>query len=269
MLSTSDTRSRFEVRSTDGTQIAVFAHGDGPPIVLVHGALSDHTRLDPVAEALQPGNSTYQVDRRGRGASGDGPAYAIEREFEDVAAVVDEVAARRGRHVALFGHSYGADCAMGAAALTRNVGHLILYEPGLAFRFRPGSIEAVELAVAAGDREAAMLAMLVGVVEATDEEISAMRASPIWQRRLEFVGTVPRELYATRDWEYVPGSLDGVTAPTLILAGSESPSPQDEATHRAARAIRHARIETLDGHGHFAIQTDPALVARVIRSFIA
>ncbi len=124
-------QDRFEVRSADGTPIAVFVDGDGPPLVMVHGAFNDHTTDLPFVADLRDRVTTFGVDRRGRGASGDAPDYSIEREFEDIAAVVDSVAARTGEPVAVWGHSYGADCAMGAATLTGNIGHLVLYEPGL------------------------------------------------------------------------------------------------------------------------------------------
>jgi pimeloyl-ACP methyl ester carboxylesterase len=68
------------------------------------------------------------MDRRGRGESGDGPDYEMEHEFEDVAAVVDSIAEASGSKVAVYGHSYGGNCAWGAAALTANIRALILYE---------------------------------------------------------------------------------------------------------------------------------------------
>jgi pimeloyl-ACP methyl ester carboxylesterase len=260
--------SRFDVRSADGTSLAVWVDGDGPPLVLVHGALSDHTRFGPLVDELRDDVTTFSMDRRGRGGSGDAPGYSIDREFEDVAAVVDAVADRTSGPVALWGHSYGADCAMGGAALTRHVDHLVLYEPGLGFLYPADSIEVVEQAVAAGDSEAAVLAVLVGVVGATDEEIDAIRSSPLWPTRLATAPTVPRELRTENGWVYGPGQFDGIAATTLVLAGWESPPAQDEATHLAAAAISDTQIRVLEGHGHFAFQTDPAMVAGIIREFI-
>ena len=103
---------RFEVPSADGTSIAVWVEGSGPPLVLVHGSLTDHTTFAPFVAELRDGLTTFSMDRRGYGASGDADGYAIEREFEDVAAVVAAVAARTGRPVTLLGHSYGAGTAM-------------------------------------------------------------------------------------------------------------------------------------------------------------
>lgn len=145
---------RFGVRSPDGTPIAVWADGNGPPLMLVHGSLTDHTTFDPLVDQLRGGVTCFSMDRRGFGASGVAAGYAIQREFEDVAAVVEAVAARTGKPVALWGHSYGAGCAMGGAALTRKVHYLlVLYEPGLGIAYPAGSVERIEEAVAAGDAE--------------------------------------------------------------------------------------------------------------------
>jgi hypothetical protein len=136
---------RFDVRSADRTPLAVWADGQGPSLVLVHGSMCDHTASDPLVAELRDTMTTFAMDRRGFGASGDAAGYALEREFEDVAAVVEAVADRTGGPVALWGHSYGAGCALGGAALTGAVHRLVLYEPGLGIPYPAGSIEAVEL----------------------------------------------------------------------------------------------------------------------------
>ena len=104
--------------SRDGTQIAYWTSGEGPPLVLVHGAAADHTRWRPLLPYLEPHATVHAIDRRGRGASGDGPDYEVAREFEDVAAVVDAVAEASGSPVDLYGHSFGGFCAFGGAMLT-------------------------------------------------------------------------------------------------------------------------------------------------------
>jgi hypothetical protein len=113
--------SRFDVDSVDGVSIAVWVEGRGPALVTIHGSIADHTTFEPF---------------------------------------VDAVAARTGEPVALWGHSYGANCAMGGATLTANVGHLVLYEPSLGLPYPPGSIDRIEAALAEGDREAAIVAVL-------------------------------------------------------------------------------------------------------------
>ncbi|HKA82358.1 MAG TPA: alpha/beta fold hydrolase [Acidimicrobiales bacterium] len=127
---------RLDVRAPDGTPLAVWVDGDAPALVLVHGCPSEHTTFDPLVAELRPHVTSYAMDRRGSGASGDVARYAIEREFEDVAAVVEAVAARTGGPVALWGHGYGCNPAMGGAALSANVHHLVLYEPSFGLTYR-------------------------------------------------------------------------------------------------------------------------------------
>src|SRR5262245_17922096 len=111
--------------SKDGTPIGFERSGKGPPLVLVHGTSADHTRWKPLLPELESRFTLYAVDRRGRGGSGDASTYSVEREFEDIAAVVDAV----GEPSFLLGHSYGAVCALEASLRTHNVRKLVLYEP--------------------------------------------------------------------------------------------------------------------------------------------
>jgi pimeloyl-ACP methyl ester carboxylesterase len=264
------TPSRFDVQSVDGTSLAVWVEGEGSAFVMVHGSLQDHTASGALVDELRSDVASFSMDRRGFGESGDAASYSIEREFEDVAAVVDAVAARTGGAVALWGHSYGANCAMGGAALTSNVHHLVLYEPSLGLAYPAGSIESIEQKVAAGEMEAALLEVLVEIAGMTEEEVEATRSNPkmSWEARLATVPTVTRECRAEEGWVYKPGQFDGIAAPTLMLAGSESPPAVSEATHQAAAAIPDVRIEVLEGHGHFAHRNDPAMVARIVKQFI-
>ena len=97
---------RWDVKSGDGGSIAVWVEGDGPPLVLVHGSVSDHTVFAPLVGELRDEFTIFAMDRRGLGVSRDDPGYSAEREFSDVAAVVDAVAARIGEPVVLFGASW-------------------------------------------------------------------------------------------------------------------------------------------------------------------
>jgi alpha-beta hydrolase superfamily lysophospholipase len=115
----------------------------------VHGSLQDHTVSAALVAELRADFTTMAMDRCGFGASGDRAPYSLDAEFADVAAVVDAVADRTGRPVALWGHSFGASCAMGGAALSARVGHLVLYEPSLGFRYPPSWIDRAEEALAA------------------------------------------------------------------------------------------------------------------------
>jgi pimeloyl-ACP methyl ester carboxylesterase len=258
---------RFDIVSLDGTRIAVWAHGTGPAIVMVHGSIADHTTFDPFVEVLGQQMTTYAMDRRGFGASGDTPDYSIERDFDDVAAVVDAVATRTGAPVTVWGHSYGANCAMGGAAMSDCVDRLVLYEPSLGIPYPNGSIARVEAALTRGDHEAAIVAVLVDILEMTVEEIEDFRASPLWPARLAAAPTIPRECHVEENWVYRPGQFATITAPTLVLAGSDSVPVVTEATMLAAAAIPDAEIRVLEGHGHFAHRTDPDLVTKIVVTF--
>ena len=98
---------RFPVCTADGVEIAVWVDGRGPALVLVHGSIQDHTISTALVGALRAHFRTYAMDRAGFGASDDHAVYSLDQEFADVAAVVDAVAARAGRPVVLWGHSFG------------------------------------------------------------------------------------------------------------------------------------------------------------------
>jgi pimeloyl-ACP methyl ester carboxylesterase len=115
------------VKSADGTAIAYWSSGTGPPLVLVHGAMSDHQRWR-ITPWLEPYHTVHAVDRRGRGGSGDGPDWSLEREVEDVIAVIEAVAAESGLPVDLLGHSLGGVLALRAAGRTDRVRRLVVYE---------------------------------------------------------------------------------------------------------------------------------------------
>ena len=168
-----------------------------------------------------------------------------------------------------MGHSYGANCAMGGATLTGNVHHLVLYEPSMGVPYPSGSIERIEAALARGDHDAAIVAVLVDILEITDEEIDGFAREPAVarapRRRPDHPARVPRRgRLGLR-----PGQFDAVTAETLFLAGSDSVPVVTQATERAAAAIPDAQIRVLQGHGHFAHKTDPTMVTAIIKRFIA
>lgn len=260
---------QFTVRSPDGVDLAVWMDGVGPPLVLVHGSLQDHTMSAALVAELGADFTTMGMDRRGFGASGDRAPYSLAREFADVTAVVEAVADRTGRRVVLWGHSFGASCAMGGAASSARVSHLVLYEPSLGLRYPPGWIDQAEEALAADDHERVCVMVFRDLLDFTDVQIDALRTGPEWPGRVATAPTVVREARAEQEWIYRPGAMDGITAPTLLLAGSESPPVVREATDTALAAIPDARVRVLHGHAHLAHRTDPALVAGIIRDFVA
>src|SRR5512140_993881 len=140
------------VISKDGTRIAAFRSGKGPHLVVVHGTAADHARWAPILPALEARFTVHAIDRRGRGASGDAAEYVLEREFEDVAAVIDAV----GEPAFVLGHSYGAISSLEPSLRTANVRKLVLYEPPipLGATIQPaGAVERLEALLARGENE--------------------------------------------------------------------------------------------------------------------
>ena len=260
------------VTSRDGTEIAYWATGEGPPLVLVHGTTADHTRWRPLLPYLEPHATVHALDRRGRGASGDAEAYDVAREFEDVAAVVDAVAERSSAPVALLGHSYGGLCALGAAALTANVRALILYEPALAGAgsdLPPGVVERIESRLANGDPEGALELMMREVVRMPDAEVTLIRALPSWAARVAAAHTIPRELRTVASDVLAGVRLPAIAAPALLIAGGDSPAYFRRDIDAVAGRLPDARIAVIAGQQHVADVLAPQTYAEKVLEFLA
>jgi pimeloyl-ACP methyl ester carboxylesterase len=257
------------VTSEDGTPIAVFSAGDGPPLVLVHGATADHTTWRTSGPLLAARHTTHAVDRRGRGASGDAPGYAIEREFEDLVAVVESLAAESGGPVDVVGHSYGGRIELGAALLTRSLRRLIVYEgapppeSGRGYQ-DDGLLARIEALVAAGDRDEALATFMRDIVGMPDVDLAAFRADPIWPRRAAAVETTIRELRAEVSRAASLEALASVRQPVLQILGGASSPVFGEATRALDARLRNGRVITIDGARHAAHHTHaPAFVAAI------
>ncbi len=260
-----DGRKLRTVASRDGTPIAVWSGGAGPPLLLVHGTSADHRRWAPVLPALERHFTVFAMDRRGRGRSGDAETYAIEREFEDVAAVV----AAAGEPVHVVGHSYGGVCALEASLLTDAVARLVLYEPPLGFvRPSPHVVEQLDALLAAGERDELVAAFLQNVAGVPDEQIQVMRSLPAWEARLATAGTIPREERTNREYLFDPERFRLLTVETLFLQGSESPEPFKAAGRAVADALPNCRVVVLQGQTHVAMDTATDLFLSEVLGFL-
>jgi pimeloyl-ACP methyl ester carboxylesterase len=260
------------VLSADGTEIGYWTSGVGPPLLLVHGALGDHSRWDVLRPHLESRFQIHAMDRRGRGASGDGPTYAIERETEDIVAVVDAIAASRGTTVEVYCSSYGGLCAFGAPASTSNIGRLALYEawPPVdtePHESPPGFVEQMNQLIANDEREAALELAYRELLQLADDELAEVKSQDSWSARVAAAHTIPREVAAFPEFGFDPALAATIDVPTLLLIGSESPAWGPEAETVAA-AIPDARITVLDGQGHVADLLAPELVADALVSFL-
>ena len=257
------------ITSKDGTPIACWRFGEGPPLMLVHGSISDHTYWKPVLAALEERFTVHAMDRRGRGESGDSGDYAIDREFEDVAAVVDSV----GEPVKLLGHSYGAICSLEAVALTSYVDKLVLYEPPLNVSgekmYPPGFIERLESMLEAGDRDGVIEAMMREVVGMPPEEIDYLRLRPTWQTMVASAHTLPRELRANEDYPFDPARFGDMRTPTLLLGGGDSSPYLQEVNRALAEVLPNSHIAVMRGQGHQAVETGPGFFTVEVLRFLS
>lgn len=245
------------VESADGTTIAFDIGGSGPPLLLVHGVVKNHTAWDAVREPLEAEFTVYAMDRRGRGASGDAPTYAIEREYEDVLAVIDAIDAR----VHLLGHSFGGLCALGAATRTDALASLVLYEPPLPLRDEPrypaDAVAAMRSRLDAGDHEGVIETFYLDSSGRSPDQVEAMRADPGWADRVDAAPSLVRELDAVEAFDTDLDRFGSIDVPTLLLVGGESPEPVLREAEALHAAIPDSRIEPLRGQGHVAIDTGP------------
>lgn len=271
---------RRHVASRDGTPIAWWRYGspetppirqERPALLLVHGTTADHTTFRVLGPLLAAGRQTFAMDRRGREASGNGPSYSIEREFEDVAAVADAIAAATGSPVDVLGHSYGGRCAMGAALLSPTIRRVVSYEgavpPGVGAG-RPELVGRLERLEAEDDREELLHVFLTEVVEMTPPEWEAFRTSPVWPARLAAAHTILRELRAGASpadaWE----RYGALAIPVLQLLGSES-APLFRAGAEALDArLEHGRIAVIAGARHNAHHTHAREMVELVTGFL-
>lgn len=259
------------VMSRDGTQIGFFTSGEGPPLLLVHGLLGDHTRWEGLRPFLESQFTVHAMDRRGRGTSGDAEEYAIEREFEDVAAVVNAVAEMSGTAVNILGSSGGALYSLGAAMQTPNIRRLALFEPpptDVAQLLPDGLLGRLDTLLAEGDREGVLVTAYRAIVGLSDQEIEHLRAQPAWPNRVAAAHTVPRELRGPSGNSFSWEQVKDITAPTLVLVGSETPRPYRDSAEVMAATLPNAELVILEGQGHGAEMFAPRHVAEPVVAFL-
>jgi pimeloyl-ACP methyl ester carboxylesterase len=253
------------VEAPDGVAIACEVSGAGPPLVLVHGAGSARWSFDAVRPRLEPGFTVIAIDRRGRGDSADGGEYALQRECEDVAAVVRDA----GAGALLMGHSYGGPVAAGAAQLL-DIPRLALYEPAMGGVLTKGeTIERWERMIEAGARDAVVREFYRDIAGYGEDTIDELASGPVWEARTRIVPTVPRELRAELAHRFDPDALAALAMPVLLLLGTESPDWAVRSVRAYADAIPGAELRMLEGQGHSANMTAPDLLAAELERFLA
>src|SRR5215211_7319219 len=245
-----------KVTSRDGTPIAFDRLGDGPPVILVCRAICDRALMHPTAEELAKHFTVFNYDRRGRGDSGDTAPYAVEREVEDIGALVAEA----GRTPSVYGHSSGAGLALHAAAHGLPISRLVLHEPpynpdGDEDRRRATRKEAERIkTLLAEDRRGEAVEYLWRSIAMPQEMVDQVRRTPRWAELEAMAPTMAHDSEIMGDISKggaVPTDLlDAVSIPTLVLVGGASPEWMIDVGRHVADALLNGRLGVLEGREH-------------------
>jgi pimeloyl-ACP methyl ester carboxylesterase len=250
------------VTSADGTTIAYDRLGSGHPLILVGGALCDRQSLRPLADVLAGDFEVVTYDRRGRGDSGDGTSYAVQREVDDIAALVTAV----GGTAAIYGHSSGAALAAIAASTGLPFTHVLLHEPP----YGPDDVDPSD------DGEQVLELIRDGQNREAVELFLMMTGLPR-QQALDYApGLADRAPTLPYDFAVMGHGLAGTGTPvellravkpeTLVLAGTASAPFMVDAAHRIATILPAAELVELAGQNHVV---PPELLAPVLTGFVS
>ncbi|MGW0871284.1 alpha/beta fold hydrolase [Streptomyces sp. NPDC002740] len=251
--------------SRDGTELAYARAGEGPAVILVSGAMSTGGTMAPLAGLLTDRFTVLRYDRRGRGESGDTAPYAVAREVEDLAALIDAA----GGEAALYGVSSGGALVLEAAAAGLPVPRVAVYETPYALdeedvRGRAAYTANLTEALAQGRRGDAveLFLRLTGLAE---EMIRGARQSPMWEGMEAVAPTLAHDDAVLGGGPPPRERLASVGVPVLALAGEASPPWLREATRAVADAVADGAYRVLGGQTHMV---DPNVLAPVLAEFL-
>jgi pimeloyl-ACP methyl ester carboxylesterase len=262
-----------QVVSADGTAIAYDRAGDGPAVILVGGGAVDRSENAPLATALAAEYTVVNYDRRGRGASGDTPPHLVQREVEDIAALV----AAAGGSAHLVGVSSGGALALEAAAAGVAIERLAVYE----VPYQVGEewtaqwrayVDELTALLAAGRRGDAF-AHFMRLAEIPEAAIAAAREAPFWPALEALAPTLAYDAACLGDGRPPVARLARIRQPTLVATGVAAREPEaaqwvralDPAADAIAASLPHAQRTVVAGQGHVP---DPAVLAPVLARFL-
>ena len=251
------------VHSADGTVIAYDQFGDqGPPVILVAGAFNTRATTDGLARTLQNDCIALNLDRRGRGESGDTAPYSVDREIEDLDAVIGAA----GTDVLVFGYSSGALLALRAAAARSHIAGLVLYEPpyrtsDMPPMIPPDLVAQLDDLIAEGRRGDAVELYQTKAIGMPAEVVAQMRNAPFRPALEALAHTLAYEARLVGDLSLPEELLKSVTVPTRVIAGENTSPFMLAAARSLAEALPAARFVTLPGQSH---DIDPGATAPVV-----
>ena len=250
------------VTSRDGTRIAYERHGSGPGVVFAPGVFNDHTRCADLASELATDHTVILYDRRGRGESGDTAPYAIEREVEDLAALVALCPAP----VTVFGYSSGAQLALLAAASGVSFDRLVMFEPPYRFGSpvdvsAPGRL--AEL-VAAGRPDDAVAQFQTEMIGLPAEVVAHIRQSPMWPALVAMAPSMIHDATLSTTLAVPTADMLTVTMPSLIVYGADTWPVLRDAAHELAKLMPAARLVEVDAANHDIPTAETAAALRAM-----
>lgn len=259
----------MKTTSKDGTAIAFDRCGEGPPVILVDGALCSRSfgPMPKLAPLLAQHFTVFTYDRRGRNESDDTAPYAVEREVEDLEALIKEA----GGSASVVGLSSGAALALTAAASGLNIRKLALYEPPFMVEdggHRPPADHQAQLdrMISAGRRGDAVTFFMTKMVGAPAIFAIIMRLMPGWSKLKAVAHTLPYDAAIMGDFSLPARRAASVSVPTLVIGGGKSPSALRHAVRAVANAIPNAQRCTLEGQTH---NVAPKVLTPVLVEFLA
>ncbi|TDD28630.1 alpha/beta hydrolase [Kribbella turkmenica] len=252
-----------KVTSEDGTTIAYERLGSGPRLILVAGALCDRGALRPLADELAADFDVVTYDRRGRGDSGDSTTYSVQREVDDIGALLTAV----GGTAAVYGHSSGAALAAAAAGTGLPVTQVVLHEPPYGPDDADTEDEGAEVIrlIGAGRRREAveLFLMLAGMPKEAALETAADPAVVRLAHTLAYDFAVMD--HASPGGRVPVDLLARITQQTLVVAGTASPPFMVDSAHRIAKELPAAVLAELPDQDHVV---PPGILAPVLREFL-
>ena len=257
--------------SRDGSGIAYVREGDGPPIVIVGGALTDHSSTGPFAAELGRDLLVISYDRRGRGQSEARAPGSLANEIEDLRALTDRI----GEPVFVYGHSSGAVLSLEAALAGLPIKRLVVYEPPYVTDTQGRDAPSADLAdrlrvtlAGPGGAEAAVREFLRLGPGLSDDAIEGLSTSPAWPRFLTLAHTMPWDAEIVGDGAIPTERLATFLTPTLVLQGGLSPTWARASTVALADELPRGELVVLEGLDHGGARVDPGRVAAEVRRFL-
>jgi pimeloyl-ACP methyl ester carboxylesterase len=252
-----------EVLSGDGTPIAFDRIGQGPPLILVEGALNDLATMLPLAALLQGQFTVFTYDRRGRGASGDSPQYSVDREIEDLERVIAET----DGSPFVFANCSGGALVLEAAARGADIASMALYEPPFFLEGRSVPTDysrRLSSLIEQGLRGEALKLFMLETVLLPAEHVSQVRNGPMWPSLEAMAHTLVYEDAVMADCSLPVDRLKQVTVPTLVIEGAQSPAWARESVQALVDVLPTGFRFPLAGHTHFLV---PEAVVPLLRAF--